>query len=249
MFNQPIAITLDIAGDLFYISDYNNNRITKHTLSTGAFIGANGNTVGTTGTCPAAGATGGFCTGGTFGFGSSDGMFNLPSSIALDATRNLLFVGDVSTWRVQKFDLGAGGVAIGAIGTTSASTGTCPASGNVSGWCTGGTFTVGTGDGAFSTIRSLTTDTTNGFLYVVDSGLFRIAKINSVTGAFVGAYGKLSASTGTCPSSGTPTFWCTGGTFASGTGDGMFSSPWSIAFSPNYSYFYVSDGHRIQWLR
>jgi sugar lactone lactonase YvrE len=133
MFNLPMGIALDVAGDLFYVADYQNHRIAKFVLSTGAYVGSIGNSTGAAGTCPA-GPTNAFCTGSTFTFASTDGSFSFPFGVAINATQGYLYVSDVNNFRIQRIDLNANGASAGSIGRLSASTGTCPASGAASSW-------------------------------------------------------------------------------------------------------------------
>jgi hypothetical protein len=74
-----------------------------------------------------------------------------------------------------------------------------------------------------------------------------VNKITTLTGAFVGSIGITTATTGTCPAAGVAPSWCTGGTFASGAGDGMFNNPYGMTIDTLNNLLYISDGsnHRI----
>ena len=250
MFNAPSGLRVDSTNGFLYVADNANNRIEKFVLSTGAFVGAIGDLSATTGSCPASGAATGWCAGGTFTTGTGDGMFSGPQDLEIDPTNGFLYVTDSNNYRVEKFVL-ATGAFVGAIGQLSATTGTCPASGVASTWCTGGTFAMGNSDGAFSDPIGVTLDSTRGFLYVLDLNNGQVSKINLSTGAFVGAIGGLTGSTGTCPSSGAANAWCTGGTFSDWfptsydvtpqPQDGMFCIPLGIAIDPTNGYLYVAD--------
>jgi DNA-binding beta-propeller fold protein YncE len=198
MFSFPSGIFADYVNGFIYLADTSNRKVHKINLSTGAFIGAIGNTTATAGTCPAAGAAPGWCTGGTFAVGAGDGMFNQPVDVTADLTNGVVFVNDFTKFSVQKFSL-ISGTFVGSIGRTSASTGTCPAAGATTGWCTGGTFASGAGDGMFNQATGVTFDTQGNSLYVVNYANNRIDKFNAQTGGYVGSIGKTSGSTGTCP--------------------------------------------------
>ena len=250
MMNGPNGITVDPDSDTLIVGDWYNNRFSKFRLSTGAYVGSIGNLTASSGSCPAAGAAPGWCTGGTFAGGGGDGMFSAPSDVTIDASRNLLFATEWSGNRVSKINLTTGAF-IGAIGKLTSSTGTCPASGSAPGWCTGGTFAIGTGDGAFGKMTGLGVDPVNQRLYIQDYDSGRIVRVNEVTGLFTGAIGGLSSSTGSCPSSGAAPSWCTGGVFVSGSADGMFSYVWSnilIDQPNNLMYVGNSGNNRIDKL-
>jgi tripartite motif-containing protein 71 len=242
-FTFPMDMAVDSTNGFLYVADYGNHRVQKLNLITGAFVGAIGNTIATAGTCPAAGATNAWCTGGTFATGAGDGMFNHPAS--LDIANGFLYVADYTNQRIQKINLSTGAF-VGAIGKTTASTGTCPV-GAANAWCTGGTFTNANSDGAFWSPGALAVDIAGGFLYVADSGVHRVQKILLSTGGFVGAIGKTTASTGTCPV-GPANGWCTGGTFGGGGADGTFSTPVGLTVDFGNGYLYVADqnNHRLQ---
>jgi hypothetical protein len=165
-------------------------------------------------------------------------MFSSTTYAAIDKTGDALFVSD--GFRVEKFTLSTGAF-VGAIGVTSATSGTCPAAGVAGSWCTGGTFTNSANDGGFQTVFGIVAHSEAGYLYIVDRGNHRVLKHNLSSGSFVGGIGGLSASTGTCPSSGAASSWCTGGTFASGNTDGKFNTPWGISIDTVNYNLYVND--------
>jgi hypothetical protein len=74
------------------------------------------------------------------------------------------------------------GIFVGAIGRTTATTGTCTGVGAEPTWCTGGTFGAGGGDGMFGGPGGVFADPVNGYLYVLDG--VKISKVNLSTGAF-----------------------------------------------------------------
>lgn len=176
MFAQPRAIAIDTTSNLMYITDQNNHRIQKYYLSSGTFIGAVGRTTATAGTCSGAGAESTWCTGGTFASGASDGMFANPDALVLDPSSVYVYLTDLANNRVVKVRASSGSF-VGAIGNTSASTGTCPALGTTTGWCTGGTFAAAATDGAFSAPTGIAINRTLGYLFVSDAGNARVVKI------------------------------------------------------------------------
>lgn len=254
--SYPMDVTLDSSKNL-YVLDSGNARISKYN-SAGAFVGWTGKVA----TSPSGGAAGcsgasvgaaapGWCTGGKSASGSGDGMMWNPSGFALDSSGNI-FVADSTNHRIDKFN--ASGVFVGWIGKIATSpTGGDPgcsgkAAGNFTpGWCKGGTGGSGTGDGMLSSPSRITIDS-SGNLYVADTGNNRISMYNSA-GAFQGWIGRIATSpTGGaagCSGATVGTFtpgWCKGGTAASGTGDGMMSSPHGIVLDQSGN-FYVNDSN------
>ena len=120
MFSGPEGIVIDVAGNLMYVTD--SSRIQKFTLSTGAFVGAIGNSTAS-GTCVAGKQTS-WCTGGVFSSGTGDGMFSGPYAIAIDVTGNKMYVADSLNQSIQKFTLSTGAF-IGAIGNSNDDNDTC----------------------------------------------------------------------------------------------------------------------------
>ena len=138
------------------------------------------------------------------------------------------------------------GIFMGAIGLTSSSSGSCPSSGVTSNWCTGGTFTPGTDDGMFNFISAMSIDTDSRIMYVLDRGNHRLSKVDLKTGAYIGSIGRLSSSSGSCPTSGNSSGWCTGGTFTAAASDGGISTPRGLAVDKIANVALMTDaGHRI----
>jgi DNA-binding beta-propeller fold protein YncE len=239
-FAGPYSVAIDSTNGFIYVADGGSNQISKINASTGAYVGSIGKTTATTGTCPAAAVAPGWCTGGTFGFGSTDGAFFQPRGIAVDPQNGFLYVSDTFNYRIQKFTLSTGAF-VGSIGRSTATTGTCPAVGVAPSWCTGGSFGVSAVDGGFNTPIGIAVDAANDLLYIVDSSNHAIRKVTLSTGAFIASIGNTTATSGTCPAAGAANAWCTGGTFATGAGDGMFASPINIAVNTTHGYLYVVE--------
>jgi DNA-binding beta-propeller fold protein YncE len=248
MYRLPRDITVDGANDALYFADGTNHRIIKVTASTGAFVGMIGEMFASTGTCPNGGIAAGWCTGGLPIAGSADGSFNQTRGVAIDTAGGYLYVTDQNNHKISKI-LASTGAFVGAVGRTSATAGTCPAAGATTGWCTGGTFTTGAADGMYNTLNGLMVDSANNALFAADLSNHRIARINLATGVFVGAIGNTSASTGTCPTTGAASIWCTGGTFASAASDGAFSGPGGLSIDLLTGYLYVSDSGNSRIVR
>jgi hypothetical protein len=254
MMSYPVGIALDTSGNL-YVVDNGNHRVNKYN-SAGAFQGWIGN-IGTSPTGGAAGCNGaatgtftpGWCKGGTSTSGTSDGMLNYPTGIALDSSGNVYVVDQVNN-RVNKYNSSGafqgwiGNIATsptgGAAGCSGAAAGTV-----TPGWCKGGTSTDGTDDGMMSYPQVVALDS-SGNLFVADYYNHRISKYNS-SGAFQGWIGTIDTSpTGGaagCNGAATGTFtpgWCKGGTSTSGTGDGMMYYPQGLALDTSGN-LYVAD--------
>jgi tripartite motif-containing protein 71 len=240
MLNNPKGIEIDPPNGFLFVADKGNERVMKFDLATGAFLGAVGKVSSTTGSCPATGATLGWCTGGTFGSGGGDGMFHNPIGVTVDARNGALYIVDNGNNRVQKFSETTG-LFIGAIGNLTSTTGTCPSSGAAAVWCTGGTFASGTGDGMYSGPTYAAVDLKSGLLYISDGGNSRIIQHNLTTGAFIGALGSVSTSSGSCVANRVSSAWCTGGNFIKGTDDLMFNLPSGMVVDPSNKYLYVAD--------
>lgn len=238
-FNGVSGILVDSTSDKIYVSDY--TRIQKITFSNSAFVGAIGVSDRTQGTC-VMGSQAGWCVNGDFkSSGSGDGGFS-SAMLAADFANDILYTSDGNN-RVQKVSLSTG-AHLGTIGRSTTAGGTCTI-GAQAGWCSGGYYMQGAGDGMFNDIKGLAFDSVNNMLYVVDSGNYRIQKINAATGAFVGSIGK-STAVGTCLA-GAQTSWCTGGTFSSGTTGGQFDSNLSgIAIDPVANKLYTRTNYSIQ---
>jgi hypothetical protein len=238
-FSYPLQPAVDATNGYVYVPDQYGNRVVKMNLATGAFVGWIGSIATTGGTCTAGVGvfTGGWCTGGTAGPGSSVlGGFEMPQAVAVDATNGYLYVTEY-TYRVQKFNLATGAFVgwMGKNGSTGNFTG---------GWTTANTYAaMGTGDGMFFSPQGMAVDATNGYFYVADTYNHRIQKFNLATGAFIGWIGAINTTGGTC-TAGVGSFtggWCSGGTSASGTGDGMMNRPATVLVDPVADALYVLD--------
>lgn len=231
VFSNPQKISIDSFNGDILVVDSLNSRIEKFT-SNGLFIGSIGKSFAG-GSC-INGTQAGWCKGGFFTSGNTDGAFEAVQGIKVDAIRNLIYVADLT--RVQKFNLSTGAF-IGSIGNSSAS-GTCTL-GSQSGWCTGGVFSSGASDGMFNSASDVDVSFTDNILIVSDSSNNRIQKFNLSTGAFIGAIGK-STATGSCVL-GKQVSWCTGGTFSVGDGDGLFENPSSVAIDSSTNVLIVAN--------
>ncbi|MEO5970654.1 MAG: hypothetical protein ABIQ95_12060 [Bdellovibrionia bacterium] len=243
-FQNVNGFAVDSVNGFFYVVDYYNHQISKFASVTGAFVGAIGKTNSSTGTCPASGATSGWCTGGHFTFGTGDGEFQNPTDIALDIANDVFYVSDFLNYRVSKYVLSTGAY-MGSIGEVASKpgAGTCPSSGVATSWCTGGIFAQNAGDGSFNLVSSLGVDTVGGSLFIADQAARKLIQVTASTGAFVGSVGKVSSSTGNC-SVGVATSWCTGGTFtATGAAsiDGSYSTPAALSVDSTNGFIYVLD--------
>lgn len=232
-FGTVTGVVADATRNRLYVSDTSGHRVHQFNLATGAFIGSIGKSTAT-GTC-VAGKQAGWCTGGTFSFGSADGYFTNPQAVSLDETNNFIYVTD-GNYRVQKF-VGSTGAFVGTIGKSTAA-GTCVA-GKQTAWCTGGTFSTGTGDGMFSGATHIAADAAHDRLYVMD--INRVQQFILSTGAFLGYIGGTSAASGTCVS-GKQTAWCAGATtVVAGSSDGYFSLVQGLAVDTTNNKIYVTD--------
>jgi DNA-binding beta-propeller fold protein YncE len=233
MFNVPTGVVADPAGSFLYVTEYGNNRVQRFSLQTGSFAGAIGDSTAS-GNC-AAGAQSNWCTGGTFSAATIDGGFTNPWGTAIDPSGTYLYVTD-ATGRLQRFTVSSGAFE-GTIGNSTAS-GTC-AAGAQTAWCTGGSFSTGTGDGMLSDLATRPViDPGANYIYVPDWLNYRVQRF-TLAGAFAGAIGNSTAS-GTC-TAGAQTSWCNGGTFSMGTADGEFGGTPDIAIDPSGSFLYVAD--------
>jgi sugar lactone lactonase YvrE len=93
-----------------------------------------------------------------------------------------------------------------------------------------------------------------GNLYVSDTQNHRISKFNA-SGLFQGWVGKIATSpagggsgcNGAAVGAVTPD-WCTGGTSASGSGDGMLNTPFNIALDSSGN-LYIADSNNSRIIR
>jgi sugar lactone lactonase YvrE len=258
------GVVRDTAGNALYVSS--NHRIQKFNLTTGATIGwvgrvAESPTGGAIGCAGAArnSVTPGWCTGGSsMSATSGDGSVYAPGSMAIDVPNDLLYLADGNRVVRYRASTGAFQGFIGRIGTspTGGDPGCAGAASNSAtpGWCTGGSSTSGTGDGSLNTASGVAIDSSRGYLYVTDRYNYRVMKF-TLGGAFVGWIGRI----GTSPTGGDPGCagaavgsvtpgWCTGGTGASGAGDGMFNYPAQVVLDADRNLLLVSNyyNHRIE---
>jgi DNA-binding beta-propeller fold protein YncE len=131
-----------------------------------------------------------------------DGELFNPFGIAVDASGNI-YVADAGNNRLVKYN--SSGVFQGWIGyvATGHAGSTCPATGSVTGaggWCSGGPAKSGSSAlaGGFNDPWWLTVDT-NGILWVIDTGNYRIEKFNASTGAYLDSIPEQSGVTNNGP--------------------------------------------------
>ncbi len=239
MMNKPISLFVDGSDHLFV--GEGNHRIDKYTASTGAFIGWIGNinaspTGGDAGCNGAAVSTftPGWCKGGSAKFGTGDGMLRTPNGLFVDSGGKL-YVSENTNSRISKY-VASTGAFVGAAGGIS----------TAQAWTTSSTTQPisDTKDGTFNLIMSAFAR--GSYLYVVDNN-HRISRFNVSTGAFAGWVGKIATSptggdagcAGAAVGTVTPG-WCTGGTSASGNGDGMLSAPYHV-FVDTADHIYVAE--------
>lgn len=257
--SAPFGGGVGIGGSYLIVADTGNGAVKRY-LRTGS--GGYWDWTGARADQPVGGASGcsslganlpapGWCVGGSSNNSglSVMGAFNGPTGVAVYG--NYAYIADSQNNRVQRLDLTVGAVDgwIGRVATTpSGGYAGCNATSpnnSTPGWCTGGTASAGTGDGAFNSPRGVATDGT--YLFVADSTNNRIQKFNLSTGAFIGWTGGVSSNptgggascTSAGPGSATPG-WCTGGLSTSGTADGFYTSPNALAVSGSTLYILSS---------
>ena len=263
MLNAPVGIDGD--GTNLYVADGGNFRISRYTMSSGAFSGW----IGNVNTVPTGGASGctstavgtvtpGWCLGGTARTGTGTGMMNAPKGVMVSGTD--LYVVDTNNHRINRYTLSTG-TATGWIGRISSATGlsgatgcsTASAGSFTPGWCTGGTAQSGSGNGMLNTPRGAFINGTS--LYVSDTANHRISKYTLSSGAFVGWSGSISSTVGLGGAAGCSTSlsgaltpgWCTGGTSKAGALNGMFDVP--AYLSGDSTYIYVTDQNHNRVVR
>lgn len=249
-----------------FTADGSGGRILKYNLSNSTFvgwIGHIGSLDGISATCSSnviGDLTPGWCTGGRSAPGTTT-IVNAPRGIVVDST----YVYVASSSRILRFrqDTGAYQGWIGRVSTTIPPTtgqlATCTGQAinvRTPGWCTGGTFTSGNGDGMFNTPTDMAVVGTK--LYVVDSGNDRIQKFDLSSGAYEGWVGRIGTQP-TSPAScaaetiGNPTpTWCMGGTASTSNRYQLAGPPSEVAAPPegfnnpqsidgDSTYLYVAD--------
>ena len=157
-FNNPSHMVIDDSKDYLYVADTDNDRIQIFELVSGT-------------TCPS-GTTeivNGICFVEEFGStGSTNGKFNSPTGLALDAADDLLYVADTDNDRIQIFEL--------VDGTT------CPSGTSeiVDGICFVEEFgSDGSSNGKFNSPMGIAIDASNDILFVTDSNNDRIQVLES----------------------------------------------------------------------
>lgn len=244
MLTSPLSVALDSSANLLVVES-NNHRISKFS-SAGVFLGWTGN-IGTSPTGGAAGCSGaaagtltpGWCTGGTATGGKGDGMLDLPESIALDSSGNLL-IADSNSGRIHRYN--SSGVFTGMIQTTA----------EYQTWGKGTmTAQVNQGNGIMNVADGITVDS-EGNIYSTESNDDRINKF-AANGTYLGWIGLiLTSPTGGaagCAGASVGTFtpgWCTGGSSDAGSGNGAMNAPYGIAVDSSGNIFLADTfNHRI----
>ena len=182
--NTPRDMT--VSNGNLYIADA-NHRVSRFTLSSGAFTGWIGKilTTPTSGDAGCAGAavssfTPGWCIGGTATNGTGNGQLNAPKGLWPNGTH--LYVADVSNNRISKYSLTTGAFVgwFGAVSTvpTGGQSGcsSTPVGALTPGWCTGGTAKRGSDLGMFDApayVKGAGVD----YLYITDGNNDRITRI------------------------------------------------------------------------
>ncbi len=258
--NQITSIALDTTNNILYA--VYSLKVLKINATTGAVLGWIGKIFTTSPTGGAVGCNGaptntftpGWCTGGTNINGTDDGMFSNATSLSIDVTNDRLYVADSGAGRVSKYVLSTGAFLgwIGKILTSpTGGAGGCNGAGVgtvTPGWCTGGTAIAGnTADGMYQSISALSLDITNQFLFVLNTGNYRIEKYNASTGAFIGWVGTVGTSSPTggdvgCNGASVGTFtpgWCTGGSTAVSTSIGTFYNASGLVFDSTNNLLFV----------
>lgn len=245
------GIDVDTVTQNIYVGEFSGRLIKMD--SNGAFVGAIGEIANNPTACSTTGSvTNGWCPGSDWTFYSAssvDGGFASDSFPTVDSANDRLYVVNGSSGKISKFVLSTG-VFVGTIGYISgANPNACAtmASGATAGWCTGADYSISNVDGGmYYAWGKLTFDST--YLYLPDQANQRINKYNAATGAFVGSQGKVTGTTGTCPSSGVTSSWCTGGTFASGSLNGMYNGPYGAVMGAD-GYLYINDNSNYRVVR
>ncbi|MCC7441516.1 MAG: choice-of-anchor D domain-containing protein [Bdellovibrionales bacterium] len=195
---------------------------------------------------------------GTFGGLGAINQADGAGTIFGDGT--YLYVALPDGLRVERFriDTGANAGWIGGLAAVGGGTCTGTVGGFNGGWCQGGTSQAGVTDGMMTSPKGVFSDDT--YLYVGDSGSFRLLRFNKATGLFSGWVGRIattpaSDADGTTPGAcgvagvGTQTpGWCLGGTAqggnvtSGGVNSGLYSTSSALAGDDGYLYVTSTQG-------
>lgn len=189
----------------------------------------------------------------------TSGGFITPTDNALSPDGRYMYVVDSTANRINKYDL-SNNTFVGWIGHVGSVENIVDSDGGTScaalnpaladltpEWCKGGRSNAGNSP-LLNNLRYITTDAT----YIYLSSGSRILRFVQSSGAYAGWYGKISAISGMICTNGSPVAlnttpgWCTGGTVATGNGDGHFTTVGSLHFSNNFLYVSDVSNHRIQ---
>ncbi|MCC7440703.1 MAG: Ig-like domain-containing protein [Bdellovibrionales bacterium] len=269
-FNSPHGVFVDESAvpPLLYVADQLNHRISRYELlgtDDVNYVGSMGHQSG--------GFTGAFVdpAGGFLSNGFAVGGMNGPKDVAVYPP--FIYVADSGNHRINKyFTSGVFAGWIGRIGGTSPFVGVghagCSGAGGgapTPGWCAGGESQAGTGNGAFNDPVSVDVDVAGSALFVADAGNHRVMRYEIThdtidpglaDATFTGWSGRVLTSptggaagcAGRAVGLSTPG-WCLGGTSGLGSGDGMFSKPSDLKYTPGgYLIVAETDNHRLSRL-
>ncbi|MES2964462.1 MAG: invasin domain 3-containing protein [Bdellovibrionota bacterium] len=272
---QPRGIAAD--ATYLYVADSNQARVVRITRTGGSFAGWLGRTgVSPTSmsgfdaagnvTCPALGTnqyTNAWCAGGNIATGTGDGALNNPYGVAVDPTGGILYVTDTSNSRISAYNASTAAFIgwIGRVNSVVALGGGAGCAATTTGnstpaWCTGGTAQNSAGTAAFSGFNgprgvAFAVVAGTNTLFVADTGINRVHRVNATTGAVQGWIGRVNSVAGlgggagcAATTTGNPTpAWCTGGSPQATGGaswDGGFNTP-SAVWSDGSSVYVVDS--------
>lgn len=187
---------IEIDGTTLFTTDFQNNRIAKHNLTTGAALGSAGFRVSLLPTKWAKGYT------GAPGNGSvpisivvnRDLLFTSPFGVSIDD--DYMYVTDSSNHRIKRYNWLDGSFegwsGVMSLNSPTGGDEACVGAvvgGMTPGWCKGGASTS-TGVAGFNNPRDMVSDGTN--LYVADNSNHRLVKILKSNGLFLGWMGGVS---------------------------------------------------------